>query len=111
MHVHLVLQFCAAVDKTVASFEWEGRRPNVSSEDYLGEGLCSNTRFLQHSVDRGFFYVFADKLGTQKDELGKECVEGNHSPCWVKAATASRYVVPGKWPWNLWRQHKLSRET
>ena len=111
LHVHLAQQFRNAVDKTVVAFTWRERRRNASSADYLGEGLCKNPRYVQQAVDRGFFYVFADKVGTQRDELGNVCVDGNHFPCWVKVARASRYVVPGRWPWNLWRQHKLAHST
>ena len=111
LHAHLALQFRSSVDRVVKYFSWLGRNPNASSHDYLGEGLCKNPRFLQQAVDRGFFYVFADKEGTQKDDQGRACVEGNHFPAWVQAKRSTHYAVPGKWPWNLWRQHRLSHKT
>ena len=110
LHVHLTLQFRISVDRTSKYFAWKGRSPNASSDDYLGEGLAKNRRFLQQSVDRAFFYVFADKKGTQRDENGKECVDGNHFPSWVSARRASKYLVSGKWPLALWRQVKLTHE-
>ena len=111
LHVHLALQFRKVVDRTSKFFSWKGRAPNASSHDYLGQGFNKNPRFLQASVDRGFFYVYADKEGTQRDAKGQVCVEGNHFPCWVKTAKSTYYQVPGKWPLNLWQQHKLSHET
>ena len=39
LHAHLVLQFSFKVDRTAASFAFEGKRPNVSRGDYNGEGL------------------------------------------------------------------------
>ena len=111
LHVHLALQFRSAVDRTSKYFAWNGRSPNASSHDYLGQGLNKNPKFLQPSVDRGFFYVYADKEGTQRDAKGNVCVDGNHFPCWVKKKKASHYQVPGKWPLSLWQQHKLSHET
>ena len=111
LHVHLALQFRHAIDRTSKFFAWQGRCPNASSEDYLGQGLNKNPRFLQHSVDRGFFYVYADKEGTQRDAKGDVCVDGNHWPCWVKSTRSSHYQVAGKWPLSLWQQHKLSHDT
>lgn len=61
LHVHLALQFRRAVDRTVGYFSWEDRRPNASSNDYLGQGFSRNPRFAQQSIDRGFFYVFAGR--------------------------------------------------
>ena len=110
LHVHLVLQFQKAVDRSVAFFLWDGRHPNASSHDLLGQGLNKNPKMLQSSVDRGFFYVWADKEGTQRDGDGKVCVDGNHVPSWVKLPKASRYQVLGKWPQTLWQQHKLSHD-
>ena len=108
LHVHLALQFRCAVDRSTQFFAWAGRVPNASTNDYLGQGLRKDPRFYQQSVDRGFFYVFADKDGTQRDQAGNVCVDGNHFPCWVKAPRSTRYQVLGKWPLALWQQHKLS---
>ena len=106
LHTHLVLQFEEKVDKTARSFAFEGLTPNVRAGDYLGEGF--NGKRQQQSVDRGFFYVFADKVGTQREADGKPCFEGNHVPVWVAAQKGqSRYVVLGKWSENLWKAQKL----
>ena len=111
LHVHLSLQLRQSVDWPTKVFAWAGRVPNASTDDYLGQGLSKNPRFYQQSVDRGFFYVFADKEGTHRDKAGRICVEGNRFPCWVKRPRVTRYQVPGKWPLSLWQQHKLSHET
>lgn len=84
LHVHVYLQFCGAVDRTVAPFAFEGIKPNASTNDYLGDGLCRKR--LQESINRGFFYVYADKIGTMQDSSGKPCVRGNYMPCWTKCA-------------------------
>ena len=39
LHVHLALQFRLAVDRASTFFAWEGRKPNASSNDYLGVAL------------------------------------------------------------------------
>ena len=110
LHTHLVLQFKKEVDKTARSFVFEGLTPNVRAGDYLGEGF--NGKRHQQSVDRGFFYVFADKLGTQREANGEPCFEGNHVPVWLAAKKGqSRYVVLGKWSENLWKARKLSNDT
>ena len=111
LHVHLALQFRCSIDKPSKFFSWAGRVPNASANDYLGQGFNKNPRYYQQSVDRGFFYVYADKEGTQRDGAGQPCVDGNHFPCWVKAPRATRYQVMGKWPLSLWQQHKLSHDT
>ena len=109
LHTHLVLQFAQEVDRSATSFAFEGLRPNVRKGDYLGEGL--NKKRYQLSVNRGFFYVFADKVGTQREADGTPCFEGNHVPAWVKAQKGvSRYAVQGKWCENLWKERKLSHD-
>ena len=60
-HLHLMLQFCAEKEATVASFAFEGAIPNAAANDLLGEGWGG--RHYQQSLDRGFFYVWADKEG------------------------------------------------
>ena len=96
LHTHLVLQFRQEVDRTAKSFAFGDLVPNVSVGDYLGEGV--NGKRQQLSVDRGFFYVFADKVGTQREADGTPCFEGNHVPVWAKAKRGqSRYPVLGKW--------------
>ena len=61
LHAHLMLQFRCAQDRSSNSFVFRGIRPNVSVNDYLGNGMCG--RRPQLSVDRGMFYVWANKLG------------------------------------------------
>ena len=78
LHAHLVLQFARQVDRTARSFTFEGLTPNVRKGDYLGEGL--NIKRHQLSVNRGFFYVFADKVGTQREDDGRPCFEGDRVP-------------------------------
>ena len=63
---------------------------------------------MQASVDRGMFYVWADKIGTQRDSAGAVCVDGNYFPCWIRGA--AKYVVQGRWSDSLWRARKLSHE-
>jgi hypothetical protein len=110
LHTHLVLQFAQEVDRTAGSFAFEALTPNVQKGDYLGEGL--NKKRHQLSANRGFFYVFADKKGTQRDADGRPCFEGNHVPVWVKARKGqSRYAVLGKWSENLWKERKLDHDT
>ena len=110
LHTHLFLQFRQQVDRTARSFAFEGLVPNVRVGDYLGEGF--NGKRQQQSVNRGFFYVFADKVGTQREADGTPCFEGNHVPVWVKAKKGqSRYPVLGKWCENLWKARKLDHDT
>ena len=55
-----------AVDKTARCFAFKGRAPNASVNDLLNEGLCRKKN--QQSVDRSFFYVSADKEGTERNK-------------------------------------------
>jgi hypothetical protein len=103
-HVHLMLQFNSKLDRSIAGFVFEGLRPNASSTDHCGEGLCRKK--MQPSIDRGFFYVWADKLGTCRDADDKPCVAGNYAPCWTTEKLT--YEVKGGWPEKLWKQRKLS---
>ena len=110
LHINLVLQFGKKVDETTRSFTFKGATPNVRQEDYLGEGL--NRKRHQLSMGRGFFYVFADKVGTQTEVGGRPCSEGNLVPIWVKAQKGqSRYAILGKWCENLWKERKLDHKT
>ena len=70
LHIHLYVQFHRQVDKTTQSFIFEGISPRADTNDYLGQG--QGKRNAQQSMDRGFFYIFADKIGTQRDEHGNE---------------------------------------
>ena len=63
-----MLQFTAAVDCTILRFAFEGLKLRADPHDMLGEGWSG--RKLQESLNRGFFYVYADKIGTQRDEVG-----------------------------------------
>ena len=110
MHTHLVMKFAHKVDTTVHAFAFEGLRPNARDGDYLGEGLCK--RRYEQSVNRGFWYVYADKIGTQREAGGAPCVAGNHVPVWEPAKRGqSRYPVLGKWCENLWKERKLDHMT
>lgn len=103
-HTHLMLQFLAAAERTVDEFRYRGLKPNASTNDLCGEGLCGKK--LQQSLDRGFFYVYANKKGTARDDNGKECTAGNYSPAWTEEAMT--YQVLGKWAETLWKQYKLT---
>ena len=108
LHVHLFFQFRKQVqDRSSRAFAFEGIAPRVDQNDLCGEGLCG--RKTQESVDRGFFYVFANKLGTVLDDMGAPCVAGNYMPCWTSASLA--YPVLGKWPEKLWKCRKLSHDS
>ena len=111
LHTHLVLQFRQAADRTTKGFSFEGKLPNASANDYCGEGVRKGQKY-QESVNRGFFYVWADKEGTQREADGQPCREGNHTPVWTAATKGhSRYQVLGKWCQKLWQERKLSHET
>ena len=103
-HFHLMVEFTKAVDRTIASFVFKDFRPNVQDSDYLGEGFCRKR--MQTSINRAMFYVWADKIGTQRDRSGKICVDANYFPCWVPGV--SKYAVQGRWAESLWKAHKLS---
>ena len=110
LHTHLVMQFTRKVHTTVQTFVFEGLVPNVRDGDYLGEGLCK--RRYEQSVNRGFWYVYADKIGTQRETDGRPCVAGNHVPVWQPAQRGqSRYAVLGKWCESLWKERKLDHST
>ena len=98
-HLHLMLQFHNTQDCLTSRFIFESTRPNASSHDYLGEGVCKKK--LQQSIDRGMFYVWANKVGTVR-------VAANYEPCWTEATRT--YQVLGKWPEALWKQRKVTSE-
>ena len=111
LHFHLVLQFKEKVDRITRYFSFDGIVPNASTNDYLGEAYAKSKK-LQESVNRCFFYVWADKEGTLRDHEGQPCFAGNHEPVWTKARKGKgRYQVLGKWCENLWKQRKLSHST
>lgn len=105
-HLHLMLQFYRARDQTSQPFVFESVRPNGQPNDLLGEGWGGKRQ--QVSLDRGFFYVFADKEGTARSH-GKVCVAGNYEPAWTRAKHT--YAVRGEWLDRLWRAYKLSFDT
>ena len=107
VHIHLILQFTSVQDKGLNSFVFQKRRPNVSTHDYLGEALWGKRH--QQSIDRGFFYVFADKVGTQRTAQGGICVAGDYQPCWTQSK--KKYRVLGKWAFSLWQERKLTHAT
>lgn len=106
MHAHLMLQFFSPQDKGINGFMYQGRRPNVSANDYLGEGW--NGKRSQQSINRGMFYIFADKIGTQRTPKGDICVAGDYQPCWTQIK--KRYTVLSKWAFSLWQDRKLTHE-
>ena len=106
MHAHLMLQFRALVDRSLQCFIFEGLRPNVSQTDILGDGFARPK--LQLCIDRAMFYVWANKIGTVRDDDGRLCVAGNYVPCWVPGPF--QYQVLGAWPEKLWKQRKLAHD-
>ena len=65
---------------------------------------------MQESFNRGFFYVWADKVGTQRDEHGDQCVAGNYEPVW-ESTVDCHYDVKSRWAESLWKGRKLSTDT
>ena len=105
-HAHVMIQFLSSEDRSAAAFVFCNIKPNVHPTDLCGEGLCRKK--LQVSMDRGFFYVWADKIGTVRDSAGHLCVAGNYAPVWTDECY--RYQVLGAWPEKLWKQRKLTTE-
>ena len=106
-HLHLMMQFTKKETERVAEdFAFEGVRPNARPNDLLGDGWGG--RNYQQSLDRGFFYVWADKIGTARDTAGKLCVAGNYEPAWTGARVT--YTVSGRWLDSLFKAYKLSEE-
>ena len=105
-HAHVMLQFKSEVDRTVSAFVFERLKPNVSPTDLCGDGLCRKK--LQMSIGRGFFYVWANKIGTARLSCGGLCVAGNYAPVWTDELF--RYQVLGAWPEKLWKQRKVTTE-
>ena len=59
-HLHLMLQFFSAGDRSAKGFAFENVTPNAAPNDLLEEGWCGKR--WQESVDRAFFYVYANKV-------------------------------------------------
>ena len=109
MHIHLMLQFHRKVDRLMKGFAFEGVHPRCDGNDICGQGICKKR--LQESIDRGMFYVFANKVGTQRTASGQLCIAGNYEPCWERTPKCFRYQVKGAWPETLWKQRKLASDT
>ena len=109
MHAHLMLQFLSRVDVFSTTFVFEGVKPNARPAwtDYLGEAFSQ--RSPQPSFDRGFFYVWADKVGTMRMPCDTICVDGDYAPVWT--GSRKKYKVQRKWAQSLWEAHKLSHDT
>ena len=107
-HFHLMLQFRAAVDCPSSKFEFQGILPNARPTwvDYCQQGR--NKKNPQQGLDRGFFYVFANKLGTCADTDGSLCVHGNYGPYWTDSPFL--YEVNGDWPEKLWKRYQLTHK-
>ena len=107
LHIHTMLQFQGARDhRTPAEYHFENLKCNVSPNDILGEGFSG--RRWQQSVDRGMWYVWADKIGTVRDEAGAQCTACNYAPCWTDLDRT--YPVLGRWAERLWKAHKLTHD-
>ena len=106
LHAHLMIQFHRAADRGLGTFVFQGVRPNAATNDYTGESFWGKRP--QQSCDRGFFYVLANKIGTQTMPDGRLCVDGDYQPCWAQAM--KKYRVLGKWAQTLWQDRKLTHE-
>ena len=106
-HLHLMLQFFRAGDRNVDTFTFQGVRPNGAPNDLLGEGFCMAR--MQPSLDRAFFYVWANKEGTARNSSGDLLVAGNYEPAWTQAKFT--YAVSGPWLDKLFKGYKLSMDT
>ena len=108
LHIHLMLQFTKKVDQSSRAFAFGPIAPNCGPNglhrDLAGQGTCGKK--FQQSVDRGMFYVYADKKGTCRDEHGQPIWAGNYAPAWVEGTLAT-YAVMKEWPQALWAQYKL----
>jgi len=60
----------------------------------------------QEASNRGFWYVFADKVGTVLLEGGEPCVRGNYGP--LGTELRQTYTVRGPWVDALWKPRKLT---
>lgn len=105
LHAHVMLQFWQSTKRSLAGFELLGVKPNASINDYCGGSIGG--RNAQMSIDRGMFYVFADKIGTASESSGKICVYGNYFPCW-ETGRCEKYQVKGAWAETLWKKRKLT---
>ena len=81
-HLHVMFSFRERLDMVSSKFAFQGVLPNACANDLLGEGFGG--RAYQASVDRGHFYVWANKRGTVVDFSGNLCRAGNCEPAWAK---------------------------
>ena len=73
-HAHLMLQFISTGKNRVRKFAFEGLCPNARANDLLGAGFHKGNKW-QQSVDRGHFYVYANKIG--RGSIGVRSVRSN----------------------------------
>ena len=109
LHVHIMLQFHKKIDQPRATFEVLALKPNVrpGGGDYLHEKWVSH--HAQSDINRGFFYVFANKRGTVLDDAGEAIYWGNYGPDWYEH-TKFHFEVNATWPQKLWKRHKLDHD-
>ena len=107
-HLHLMVQFTSEVDCRSSKFTFRGIKPNARPawRDYCGGGR--NKKDPQSGLDRGFFYVWANKIGTCTDATGRQCVHGNYAPVWTDERF--RYEAKGDWSETLWRRRQLTHD-
>ena len=105
-HAHVMVQFKSRPDMSIHAFRFGDLRPRADTTDALGEAWGG--RKAQKSMDRAFFYVWADKIGTARTAEGTICVDGNYVPAWSPGPSA--YTVEARWIDALWRAHKLTHE-
>jgi len=99
-----MLQYHSVRERYSAAYHFEGLVCQANPNDLLGDGF--SRRKMQESLDRGMFYCWADKIGTERDETGAQCTAGNYFPCWTDMERT--YPVKGRWAENLWKSHKLT---
>ncbi len=91
LHFHVFAEFKKAVDWTsLAPMKWEGVLPNAAPAVARGS-------FQRAVVDRGHFYVWANKVGTEK-------VATSGWEPWLD------YRVRGVWLDDLWAHHKITHD-
>jgi hypothetical protein len=97
-HIHLMLQFHNKIDEPRATFEVLGLKPNVrpGGGDYLDEKWTGEN--AQIHINRGFFYVYSNKIGTVQDEDGKPIYWGNYGPDWCETTKPERGVPSVGYP-------------
>lgn len=82
---------------TTDAVAFHGVRPNARATWGRGEGKAARGATFQAASDRAHFYTWAAKLGTL-------FMNTKYEP-WKD------YDVRGKWPEDLWWQHKLDHRT